>query len=375
MAHQTGTIRLERVDHVGSLLRPRPLLEAFQSWEAGQLDTAILRSIQDRFVGDAVKLQEDVGLSYVTDGEFRRRSWQRGFIDAVGGFATKPGPIAFVNNQGVSNPAPVLFAERRLQRSRGIVTDDFDNLRRLTARTPKVTLPSPTIFHYGLFSRCVEPDVYADIEEYFEDLIAIYHKEFAELRQLGCTYVQLDEVPLATLCDRRVQDIARAQGEDPAKLIELYIRLNKRVLAGRPEGMMFCMHLCRGNQAGLWIAEGGLDPIAERLFNELDLDGFLLEYDSPRAGDFRPLRYVPKGKRVFIGLVSTKDPSIEAEDSLMLRVEEAARVLPSDQLGICPQCGFASSISKWNITANPMTEDIQRRKLERLVHVSERLWG
>ena len=364
-----------RADHVGSLVRPPELLRAMHAAESGVFPADELAALQERSIRDAIQLQEAAGLQSVTDGEFRRRSWQRGFMDAVGGFAVKPGPFTFRNDDGVTNPIPASFVERKLERLRGIATEEFSVLKSLTTRTPKVTLPSPTIFHFGLFGGCAAPAAYPEIDALFDDLVAIYQAEIAALAELGCTYLQIDEVAIAALCDSGNRDIVRAQGEDPDRLVDLYIDLDNRVLANRPAGMTLCMHLCRGNQAGLWIAEGGYAPVAEQLFNEIAVDGYFLEYDSPRAGGFEPLEYLPTNKIAMLGLVSTKNADVEDAGVLKRRLDEAARFVPLDRLGLCPQCGFASSISRWNVTENPMTIDIERRKLELIVSVAGDVWG
>jgi 5-methyltetrahydropteroyltriglutamate--homocysteine methyltransferase len=230
--------------------------------------------------------------------------------------------------------------------------------------------------HFGHFGDCFDRAAYKDIGAFFDALIAIYRAEIADLGRRGCTFLQLDEVPLALLCDETNRGIARQQGDDPAKLVDVYIDLINRALAGRPKTMRVAVHLCRGNMQGLWMGDGGYAPIAEKLFNALDVDAYLLEYDSPRAGDFAPLRHLPKGKTAFLGIVSTKKPAVEGADELRRKLDEAAKFAPAAQLGLCPQCGFASSaMSKFNVLPNPMTPDLQERKLARLLEVAERAWG
>lgn len=364
----------QHVDHVGSLVRPQRLMEAMHAQEANPGPRERLVELQDACIRDAVALQERVGLRMITDGEFRRRSWQRGFMDAIGGFEVKPAAYTFRNAAGVTNPGPGIYACEKLVRRSGIATDELTFLLRTANAAPKITLPSPTIFHFGLFGRSASPSVYPDIEAYFADLVAIYHQEIAELAALGCKHIQIDEVPLALLCDPANRDIAKQQGDDPEWLIDRYIELDNAILARRPSGVTFGMHLCRGNQAGLWAGVGGYDIIAEKLFNAVDVDEYLLEFDSDRAGGFEPLRHLPKGKRAFIGVMSTKTAAIETVDQLMRRLDAATKFTPVERLGLCPQCGFASSISTWNKTANPMNEDIQEQKLARLMETAAKVW-
>ena len=237
-------------------------------------------------------------------------------------------------------------------------------------------MPTPSHMHFGHFGDCFDKKAYADIGQFYEAMIAIYRAEIADLARRGCTFLQLDEVPLTLLCDETNRGIARQHGEDPDKLVDVYIDLINRAVAGRPKTMRVALHLCRGNMQGLWMGDGGYAPIAEKLFNALDVDAYLMEYDSPRAGDFAPLRHLPKGKRAYLGLVSTKKPALESADDLQRKLDEAAKYAPADRLGLCPQCGFASSaMSKFNVLPNPMTPELQQRKLARLLETAERAWG
>jgi 5-methyltetrahydropteroyltriglutamate--homocysteine methyltransferase len=365
---------VNHVDHVGSLVRPDRLMEAMHALESGAQPPKHLRVLQDECIDEAVALQERVGLRLVTDGEFRRRSWQRGFMDAVGGFSVKPAAYTFRNAAGVTNPGPGIYANEKLVRRSGIATSELEFLAKKTKASPKITLPSPTIFHFGLFGKSANPDVYPDIEGYFADLVKIYRAEIADLVRLGCKHIQLDEVPLALMCDPSNRDIARQEGDDPDHLIRRYISLNNEVLVDRPAGVTFGMHLCRGNQAGLWAGAGGYEQIAEALFNEINVDEYLLEFDSERAGGFEPLKNLPSGKRAYLGVMSTKNPTLESTDDLMWRIEDASRFAPVKRLGLCPQCGFASSISTWNKTKNPMNEHIEEQKLARLMEVAAKIW-
>ena len=366
----------EHVDHVGSLLRPPALTEAWFAHEQGKLSAETLAAGQDAAIRDAVKLQEELGLAFVTDGEFRRGGWSRGFLSAVEGFGFKPSKLTFHNDKGVATAAPAPFATGKLRQKRPIVAGDFAFLATCTTRRAKVTMPTPSHMHFGHFGECFDRKAYASLEAFFDDMIDIYRAEIADLAGRGCTFLQLDEVPLTLLCDETNRGIARAQGDDPDKLVDLYIDLVNRAIIGRPKTMRVALHLCRGNMQGLWMGDGGYAPIAEKLFNQLNVDAYLMEYDSPRAGDFAPLRHLPKGKRAYLGLVSTKNPDVESADALRRKLDEAAKYAPVEQLGLCPQCGFASSaMSKFNVLPNPMTPALQRAKLARLVEVAGQSWG
>jgi 5-methyltetrahydropteroyltriglutamate--homocysteine methyltransferase len=371
MPHALGTPPF-RAEHVGSLLRPERLLQAAREARAGTLSAERFRAIQDECVREAVALQENVGLRAVTDGEFRRRGWSAGFIDAVEGFGLREGTLGFRDAAGERGAPSSPYARARLRRSRGIATEEFRFLRSVVATgVPKVTLPAPDVMHFFLGPRSVDAPAYPDVEAYYADLVAIYRAELAELGALGCGYVQLDDTALPCNCDPDVRAQVRARGEDPDALTDRYVRLLNDAVAGRPVGMVLAVHMCRGNLKGAWMAEGGYDPIAERVFGSLAVDALLLEFDTPRAGDFRPLRFVPAPKRVVLGLVSTKSPALETADALLRRIEEAARYVPLERLGLSPQCGFSSVAG----SGQPIAPDDQRRKLERVVEVSRRVWG
>ncbi len=367
---------LPHVDHVGSLIRPPELVEAWHGHEAGEVASEALREIQDAAIRDVVALQEDIGLQVVTDGEFRRGGWSRGFLEAVGAFTFKPSKMTFHNDDGVSTPAPAPVANRKIEWRGPIVANDYGFIKEVTGVTPKVTMPTPSHMHFGHFRDAADPAVYDDIEAYWADMTEVYRTEIARLGEAGCNLLQLDEVPLTLCCDETNRQVARENGEDPDKLVDRYIDAVNAAVAGRPPGMRVLMHMCRGNMQGLWLGDGGYAPIAERLFGETDVDGFLLEYDSPRAGDFEPLKYLGAGKIAYLGLVSTKNPAVESADDLKRRIDEAAQHVDIGQLGICPQCGFGSSaMSKFNVLENPMTPDLQRQKLARLVDVAADVWG
>jgi len=359
-----------RVEHVGSFLRPQRLLEAARARKAEKIGEAQLKRIQDECIRDIVAFQESLGLPSITDGEFRRRSWSAGFIDAVEGFGLRDGTLSFRNETAVVGVAASPYAKARLKRKRRIVADDFAFLRKFVRKgLPKVTIAAPDVMHYFLGPKAF--DAYQDREAFFADLVKIYHDEIRDLSAEGCAYLQLDDTALPCNCDTHAREDVAARGENPDELTERYVRLHNACLAARPSGMTVATHLCRGNLKGAWMAEGGYEPIADALFNRLDVDTYCLEYDTGRSGDFAPLRFVPKGKRVILGLVSTKTPQLEAKDNLKRRIEEAARHVPLEQLGIGPQCGFSSGGGG----GQALTQDDTRRKLELVMEVARDVWG
>lgn len=363
---------LFRAEHVGSFVRPQRLLEAARAHRVGNLPAAEYRALQDECVREIVAFQESIGMPSVTDGEYRRRGWSAGFIDAVEGFGLRDGTLGFRNESQIIGVASSPFAKARLTRKQRIVADDFRFLKGVARRaTPKVTIAAADVMHYFLGPKAFEPSVYADREAYFADLVKIYQAEIADLAAEGCTYLQLDDTALPCNCDRHARQDVLARGEDPDELTVRYARLLNQCLAGRPANMAVGMHLCRGNLKGAWMAEGGYDAIAEVLFNQIDVDAYFLEYDSPRAGDFSPLRFVPKGKRVVLGLLSTKTPVLESKDALKRRIDEAAKFVPLEQLGLSPQCGFSSAAGGGQV----VTQDDTRRKLELIVEVARETWG
>ena len=356
-----------RAEHVGSLLRPRRLKNAFGAYRANEITPAELEEAIDESVTEAIMLQEDCGMRSITDGEFRRGSWFLGFVDAVDGLTTKPATFNFSGEHAGWDCA---YAEGKLKRSRGITVGEFEYIKERTARTPKVTMPTPSSMHFYRQGEAADPDVYPDIDALFEDLVEIYRQEIAALDKAGCEYVQFDEVPIAMLCDPKIQERVRESGEDPLALVDRYIAALNAALEGRPEDMTIGLHMCRGNYKGQWMAEGGYAPVAEKLFQGAAVDAFFLEYDSERAGDFSPLQAMPDDKLVVLGLVSTKTPELESPDALKRRLEEASKVVPMERLAISPQCGFASSVG-----GNPVTEDDERRKLTLVADVAAEVWS
>jgi 5-methyltetrahydropteroyltriglutamate--homocysteine methyltransferase len=367
-----GAAPRPRAEHVGSLLRPDRLLVAAREARAGRLGGEQFREIQDACVREAVAFQEALGFQIVTDGEFRRRGWSAGFIDAVEGFGLRESALGFRDERGARGGLPSPYARARLRRARGIATGEFRFLQdTVTTGVPKVTMPAPDVMHFFLGPRSVDPDAYPDVEAYYQDLVAIYRAEVRELATLGCSALQLDDTALPCNCDETVRAAVRGRGEDPDALTRRYVDLVNEVLAACPAGMTRSLHMCRGNLKGAWMAEGGYEPIAEAVFGGLAVDAFLLEFDSPRAGDFRALRFVPAPARVILGLVSTKTPALETRDALRRRIDEAARHLPLDRLGLSPQCGFSSAPGG----GQPITPDDQRRKLELVLAVAREVWG
>ena len=372
----TSRVPTNAVDHVGSLKRPPELVQTWRAWEDGKLPIEQLRKVQDDTIRDAVAMQEKLGLPIVTDGEFRRGGWSRGFLNAVEGFEFRGSKLVFRNDEEFSTPSPAPMTTKPIKRKQPIVVDDYRFIASVAKNRVKVTMPTPSHMHFGQFKEAVDVKVYPDVEKYWDDLIAVFKQEIAELYAAGCRYLQLDEVPLALLCDDKIRAVAKSEGDDPDKLAARYIDVLNRAVADRPADMTMGMHLCRGNMESLWMGDGGYAPIAEALFNRADVDAFLLEYDSARAGDFAPLRHLPAGKRAYLGIISTKNPALELVDELLHRLDEASCFAPMDRLGICPQCGFASAaMSKFAVKPSKLTPDLQTLKIERLLEVGQRAWG
>jgi 5-methyltetrahydropteroyltriglutamate--homocysteine methyltransferase len=359
-----------RADHIGSLLRPAELRRAYDDRAAGRIDAARLREIEDRHIREVVRLQEDVGLRSITDGEFRRTVYFGHFPKAVSGFTEMDAALPFKDATGGTSTYLTYVVNGRLKRDRGIATDEFLFVKSLTKQTPKVTLPSPCSQHYFRWREGVSEKAYPDIDEFYADVARIYRDELKALAELGCRYVQLDAVSLPLLCDPALREQVRQRGYDPDRLVDRYVDANNAALAGRPKGMSVGMHLCRGNNQGRWLGAGGYDYVAERIFGRLDVDYFCLEYDSPRSGSFEPLRFMPKQRTVVLGLISSKVPALESADELRRRIDEASRHVPVERLCLSPQCGFAS-----NAPGNPITEADQRRKLELVVETARRVWN
>jgi 5-methyltetrahydropteroyltriglutamate--homocysteine methyltransferase len=363
-----------RADHVGSLLRPPELLRAREDRAAGRIGADELRAIEDEAIRAAVRRQEEIGLRAATDGEFRRASWHMDFIYQLGG-VTKTRDnlkVEFRNEAGTIEFSPAaLRVEGKVGLPRTIFADDFLALKGMTTTAvPKLTIPSPSMVHYRGGRAAIDEAVYPDLDLFWADLAAAYAAEIRGLAALGCTYLQLDDTSLAYLNDPRQRAHIAQLGGDGEHQHETYIRTINRALAGRPAGMTITTHMCRGNFRSSWVAEGGYDFVAEALFNELNVDGFFLEYDDARSGGFAPLRFVPKGKQIVLGLVTTKRGDPETKDDLKRRIEEAARYVPLDQLCLSPQCGFSSTVE-----GNALTHEQQWAKLRLIVETAREVWG
>jgi 5-methyltetrahydropteroyltriglutamate--homocysteine methyltransferase len=362
-----------RADHVGSLIRPDALIVAREAAEKGTIPRDELTRIQHEAVRGVVRLQEDIGLKLATDGEYNRHSWQRDFLLKIGNVKPMASKLTvrFHSAAGTRDHAPPsLQVAGKLSRPDGIFVDDFKFLKSVSKATPKITIPSPTIVHFRGGREAIDARAYPQMDEFYADLAAVYRAEIADLGAAGCRYLQIDEVNLAYLCDPELRRQVANIGEDPESLPKTYAKLLNETIKDKPADMTVCMHLCRGNFAGAWIAEGGYEPIAELLFNEIRVDGYFLEYDSVRAGDFAPLRFLPKGKIAVLGLVTTKSPVMESKDALKRRIEGASRYVPLEQLALSPQCGFSSGIG-----GNAMTVDDEIAKLRLVVETAREVWG
>jgi 5-methyltetrahydropteroyltriglutamate--homocysteine methyltransferase len=359
-----------RADHIGSLLRPAALRQAFKQHLGGQLGDAEFRRVQDDSIRAAVRLQEDVGLRVVTDGEFRRGSYWSRFVEGIEGFEIRNALFKFRDDHGheAEFTAPHAIAPVRWRRP--LALDEFTFLRSATKLTAKITLPAPSTMHFYRCSDYAERGVYPDAPAFFADLAKVYRQEIEGLAAAGCSYVQIDEVAIALLCDPAIRLRVSEAGAEPDELVELYIDAINQAVAGCPPNVVIGVHMCRGNFKGRYLAEGGYESVAERFFAETQANHFLLEFDTPRAGDFKPLRFVPKTKGVVLGLISSKTPELESVDQLKRRVEQASAFIDPERLAISPQCGFASTVA-----GNPVTESDERAKLALAVQAARAIWG
>jgi len=364
-----------RADHVGSLLRPPELLAGRESLAEGRIDADELRRIEDEAIREIVKTQESVGLQSATDGEFRRASWHMDFIYQLDGITKEPGEIKikFHNEQGDIEFTPAaLHVDGKLGVSQTIFGDAFSFLQSaVTKNVPKLTIPSPSMVHYRGGKAAIDPRVYPDLDSFWADLVLAYRDEVRRLGELGCTYLQFDDTSLAYMNDPHQREYIGSIGGDPENQHLDYIRHINEALSERPEAMSITTHACRGNFRSAWAAEGSWDFVAEALLNELQVDGFFMEWDDERSGGFEPLRFLPKGeKQVVLGLVTTKRGELESKDELKRRIEEAAKYAPIDQLCLSPQCGFSSTVE-----GNELTQEQQWAKLRLIVEVAEEVWG
>lgn len=360
-----------RADHVGSLLRPQAVLEARRKLERKEISAGELRAIEDEAIRSVVRRQEEVGLQSVTDGELRRGAWHMDFLCRIGGVIAAGTQVRpFRNDCGeVRNEIVVPKVVERLYLDETIFGEDFSFLKATTRAIPKLTIPSPSMLH-GLGSTLENGEVYRDAEALFRDLTNVYIEQIRRLEQLGCSYLQIDDTMFATLGDPSYRDKIRATAGSSEQRHLTYINLINAVLADRPATMTVCVHTCRGNHRSAWVASGGYDLVAEAVFNELKVDGLFLEYDDERSGTFEPLRFVPKGKIIVLGLVTTKKGRLESRDDLKRRIEAAAKYVDIDQLCLSPQCGFASTLQ-----GNLLTEEEQFAKLRLVVETAREVWG
>ena len=358
-----------RADHVGSFLRPAALKEARVRRHRGEIDAAALKEVEDREIAQVIGRQEDVGLKAVTDGEFRRAFWQIDFLERLDGVESYEGERK-VKFQG-PQPKPILL---RTNGKLGFTThpmlEHFRFLAAHTRVTPKMTIPSPTSLHFRYGRDAIAKDVYPTMDGFYRDLGQAYAGAIAAFAEAGCRYLQIDEVNFAYLCDPKLRQQVKDRGDDSDALPGIYADLLNAAISRRPKDMTVTMHLCRGNFQSTFVASGGYEPVADILFNRIGVDGYFMEYDSERAGGFEPLRRVPKGKTVVLGLVTTKSGRLESKDTLKRRIDEAAKFIPLDQLCLSPQCGFASTEE-----GNLLAEDEQWAKLARIVDVAREVWG
>lgn len=362
-----------RADHVGSLLRPPQLLAAREQYRAGTLTAAQLKDLEDEAILEVVRHQEELGLRAVTDGEYRRTLWHIDFLKQFANVEIIRSPIKlnFHTEHGDIDHAPTaLRVTGPLSRPHPIFVEHYRYLHSVARVLPKLTIPSPSMLHFRGGREVIDKKVYPDLAQFYADLARVYAEEVADLGAAGCRYLQLDEVNFAYLCDPKLRREVQSYGEDPDRLPHTYAKLINGAIASRPVDMSVCMHLCRGNFEGAWLAEGGYEPVAEVLFNEINVTGYFLEYDTARAGGFAPLRLVPKGKVVVLGLVSSKRGALESKDQLKRRIDEAAKFVPLEQLALSPQCGFASGER-----GNKLTSAEQFAKLALVVEVAHEVWG
>ncbi|MEO6363331.1 MAG: 5-methyltetrahydropteroyltriglutamate--homocysteine S-methyltransferase [Caldimonas sp.] len=361
-----------RADHVGSFLRPKRLLDARALRAAGEIDAGALRAVEDDAIAEIVRFQEDCGLTGVTDGEFRRTYFHIDFLQRLGGVATQP-PFLVKRADGSEELAPpVMRVVDHVRHVEDIQRADFEYLQSCVTpgHTPKVTIPSPTMLHFRGGRAGISRTHYPDLEPFWQDVADAYGDELRSLAAAGCRYVQMDDTNLAYLCDDRMREAARSRGDDPDELPHRYADFINRVVARKPTGMTLAVHLCRGNFKSTWAAQGSYEPVAQALLSEMNVDAYFLEYDDARSGDFRPLRFLPKGKTVVLGLVTTKLGALERKDDLKRRIDEAARYVPIEQLCISPQCGFSSTVH-----GNAIAVEAQRAKLRLVVEVADEVWG
>ena len=357
-------------DHVGSLLRPARLLDAYRNFRKGELDAAGLKAMQESCIRDAVAMQEDVGLASVTDGEFRRTSYISHFVDAVDGLDFAPSSFRFHDAGGAEYEFLAPRCTGLVRRVKANSGEEFDFLKTVTGRAAKMTLPSPATMHFLGGADAPPPEIYGDMDALFGDIAAAYREDIEDLAARGARYVQIDDVPFAMLCDPELRGQLEARGLDPETLVDEYIELTNAAIADRPSGVFAAFHMCRGNLKGTWLSRGSYDAVAEKLFRKLRVDAFFLEYDTERAGDFTALAAMPDDVFVVLGLISSKLPGLEDAATLRARIADASRFVPMDRLGLSPQCGFSSAV-----VGNPVTHDDQAAKLRLVVDTAAEVWA
>ena len=361
-----------RADHVGSMLRPDELKDARAKADKGELSKDKLREIEDKHIRDIVALQESCGLDAITDGEYRRNHWSNDFLGAIQGVTFTAGmPSKFHNETGDIDFRPTqIRVTAKLQRTAPISVEHFKFLKSVTKKTPKQCIPSPTLVHFRSARPGIDAKAYPDLDTFFGDLATVYRQEVADLAAAGCRYLQFDDTNFAYMCDPKWRSQAQSIGIDPDGINNTYAKLINDILKDKPKDMVAAVHICRGNHRSSWVAEGGYDLVAESLFNKYNFDAYFLEYDSPRAGTFDPLRHVPKGKIVVLGLLTTKKAALESKDDIKRRVDAAAKFVPLEDLCLSPQCGFASTSP-----GNLVTVEDEKAKIRRIVEVAKEIWG
>ncbi len=361
-----------RADHVGSLLRPDKVRINRLLWKQGKISGEALRAIENEAIAETTKKMESIGMKSITDGEFRRDYFHLDFLKELHGVTVAGGieanPNAVVAEDGFK--PPVLSVTGKLVHSKNIQVNDFNYLQSATTQTPKVSIPSPTMVHFRGGRKSIDIDSYPDMDDFFSDLATAYRQEIDALYEAGLRYLQLDDTNLAYLCDPKMRAAAKERGEDPNELPRTYAALINDVIGNRPSDLTVAIHLCRGNYRSTWFAEGGYEPVAEILFQNIKVDGYFLEYDDERSGDFAPLRFVPQDKKVVLGIISSKTPKLENLDDLCTRIDEAAQYMPLENMCISPQCGFSSTHH-----GNDLTQDDQWRKIELVVNTAQKVWG
>jgi 5-methyltetrahydropteroyltriglutamate--homocysteine methyltransferase len=358
-----------RADHVGSLLRPAYLHEARRQHAAGEIDDKALRTVEDRAILEVIALQEEAGLAVVTDGEFRRAWWHFDFLSGFDGFELGP-PQDMGTFKGSEEQPPKALITGRLKRSKPVMVDHFSYLSAHTGRTAKFSVPGPSMAHFRAGREGIDQQTYPDLAEFWADLTAAYRAELDDITAAGCRYLQIDDISYAYLCDDDIRANLANRGDDPDTLALTYAEALNEAVRDLPDTVTTAMHMCRGNFQSTWAAQGGYEPVAERVFNTVNIDALFMEYDSDRAGGFEPLRFVPDDMIVVLGLITSKTPELENKDTLKRRIDEAAAYIDLDRLCLSPQCGFSSTHH-----GNKISEDDERAKLALIVEVADEVWS